>query len=332
MSHFRGSTCTQSPAQLRSPHRMRAFYTDRFVLPLPPGHRFPMVKYSRVRERCLAEGVLSPDDLHEPPAASWAELGQVHHAEYLARVRRGDLTTAEQRRIGFPWSPEMVERSRRSAGATLLAARTALRENAEDGWGVAANLAGGTHHAHAAHGEGFCVFNDAAVTARVLLSEGVVRRVAVLDCDVHQGNGTAAIFATDPAVFTFSIQGAKNFPFRRERSSLDVELPDGTGDDAYLAALELHLPAILRDFRPDLVLYLAGADPFHDDRFGRLSLTKEGLAARDAYVLGLCRQERLPVALAMAGGYARTTEDTVDIHVATLRIAAEMHDSSVRPV
>lgn len=303
---------------------MRAFYTDRFVLPLPDGHRFPMVKYRRIRERCLEEGILAPGDVAEPPAAAWEELALVHHHEYLAAVRDGALPPLAQRRIGFPWSPQMVERSRRSAGATIAAARVALAEAEACGWGVAANLAGGTHHAHAGHGEGFCIFNDAAVAARVLQREGAVARVAVIDCDVHQGNGTAAIFACDPTVFTFSVHGARNFPFRKERGSLDVELPDGAGDEAFLGALELHLPQVLDDFRPGLAIYLAGADPWRDDRFGRLGMTKEGLATRDRLVLGLCRERGIPVAVAMAGGYARDTEDTVDIHVRTIAIAAGM--------
>jgi acetoin utilization deacetylase AcuC-like enzyme len=304
---------------------VRAFYTDRFVLPLPPGHRFPMDKYARLRARCLAEGVLHPHRLAEPPAASWNELALVHDAGYLRAVRDGALDPMAQRRIGFPWSSEMVERSRRSAGATVAAARVALDEAAGAVWGVAANLAGGTHHAHPAHGEGFCVFNDAAVAVRVLQREGRIGRAAVIDCDVHQGNGTAAVFRTDPTVYTFSIHGARNFPFRKEHGSLDVALPDGAGDDAFLAAVELHVPAILEDFRPELVVYLAGADPYHDDRFGRLAMTKDGLAARDRMVLEACCGARVPVAVAMAGGYARDTADTVDVHLATLRIAAEMH-------
>ncbi len=283
-----------------------------------------MDKYRRLRERCLAEGVLGPEDLHEPPAASWSELAEVHQEEYLARVRDGLLSAQEQRRIGFPWSPEMVERSRRSAGASIAAGRAALDAAAEGGWGVAVNLAGGTHHAFRAHGEGFCVFNDAAVAIRVLQRAGRIRRAATVDCDVHQGNGTAAIFAADPSVFTFSIHGAKNYPFRRERSTRDVELPDGAGDDAFFSALEVNLPATVEEFRPDLVFYLAGADPFHDDRFGRLALSKQGLAARDRLVLEICRAAGVPVAVAMAGGYARDTEDTVEIHVATVRTAVEM--------
>ena len=302
---------------------VRAFYTDHFVLPLPEGHRFPMIKYARVRERCLAEGILRESDLREPPAADWDELMLVHDRAYVQRVREGRLEYLEQRRIGFPWSEGMVERSRRSAGATIRAARVALGE--ASGWGVAVNLAGGTHHAYPDHGEGFCVFNDAAVAIRVLQREGAIRRAAVIDCDVHQGNGTAAVFASDPSVFTFSIHGARNFPFRKERSSLDVELPDGAEDDAFLAALELHVPRVLDEFRPELAIYLAGADPFHQDRFGRLAMTKEGLAERDRLVLGACRDAGVPVAVAMAGGYARDTEDTVDIHVSTIRAAAEMH-------
>lgn len=311
---------------------MRAFYTDRFVLPLPEGHRFPMIKYARVRERCLTEGILRPGELEEPPAASWSELALVHDTAYLERVREGTLEPLAQRRIGFPWSPQMVERSRRSVGASLAAGRVALAEAAERGWGIAANLAGGTHHAYPGHGEGFCVFNDAAVAIRVLQHEGLVGRAAVLDCDVHQGNGTAAVFATDPSVFTFSIHGARNYPFRKERSTLDVELPDGAGDDPFLAALELHVPHLLGEFRPDFAVYLAGADPWQDDRFGRLRLSKAGLAERDLLVLGACRAAGVPVVVTMAGGYARDTEDTVDIHVATLRIAASLHDEVKRLV
>ncbi|HEX2094933.1 MAG TPA: histone deacetylase, partial [Longimicrobiaceae bacterium] len=228
---------------------MRAFYSDRFILPLPEGHRFPMVKYARVRERSLAEGVLRPAELAEPPAAAWEELALVHDAAYLERVRDGTLAPLDQRRIGFPWSPQMVERSRRSVGATIAAGRVALDETAERGWGIAANLAGGTHHAYPGHGEGFCVFNDAAVAIRVLQCEGRIHRAVVLDCDVHQGNGTAAVFATDPSVFTFSIHGARNYPFRRERSTRDVELPDRADDEVFLAALEMHLPGLLEEFR-----------------------------------------------------------------------------------
>jgi acetoin utilization deacetylase AcuC-like enzyme len=309
---------------------LRAFYTDRFVLPLPEGHRFPMVKYARVRERCLSEGILEAAEVSEPEAATWEHLGLAHDREYLRRVRDGELSALEQRRIGFPWSVEMVERSRRSVGATIEAGRVATEDARRRGWGIAANLAGGTHHAHAGHGEGFCVFNDAAVATRALQAEGKITRAAIIDCDVHQGNGTAAIFSTDPSVLTFSIHGARNYPFRRERSTIDVDLPDGAGDEAFLSALDLHVPRILDEHRPDLVIYLAGADPFRDDRFGRLSLSKEGLAARDTLVLDACRERAVPVAVTMAGGYGRDTEDTVDIHVRTLAIAAAGEATALR--
>lgn len=293
---------------------MKLFYADHFVLPLPPGHRFPMEKYSRLRERLLASGHFAADDFRVPDAASDTELLRAHDAGYVQRVVRGTLGHDEIRRIGFPWSEAMVERSRRSAGATLAACRAALAE----GW--AANLAGGTHHAFRDRGEGFCVFNDAAVAALAMRAEGLAHRVAIIDCDVHQGNGTAAILANRADCFTFSIHGARNFPFDKETSDLDVELPDGTSDEAYLAALDDALAVVFRH-QPDLVIYLAGADPFEDDRLGRLKLTKAGLAARDERVLAECRRRNLPVAIAMAGGYARQIDDTVAIHAATIDTA-----------
>lgn len=293
---------------------MKLFYADHFVLPLPPGHRFPMEKYSRLRERLLASGHFAADDFRVPDAATDTELLRAHDAGYVQRVVRGTLGHDEIRRIGFPWSEAMVERSRRSAGATLAACRAALAD------GCAANLAGGTHHAFRDRGEGFCVFNDAAVAALAMRAEGRVERVAIVDCDVHQGNGTASILANRADCFTFSIHGARNFPFDKETSDLDVELPDGTGDDAYLAALDDALALVFRH-QPDLVIYLAGADPFEDDRLGRLRLTKAGLTARDERVLTECRHRSLPVAIAMAGGYARQIDDTVAIHAATINTA-----------
>ncbi len=295
---------------------MKAFYSDHFVLPLPEGHRFPMAKYQRLRERVLAEGILDAADVTEAPAASWDQLRLAHAAAYIDAVRTGTLPPEMQRRIGFPWSPEMVERSRRSAGATVAAARAALVD------GAAANLAGGTHHAFEDRGEGYCVFNDVAVAARVLQREGGGPRLAVVDCDVHQGNGTAAIFRHDPSVFTFSMHGAKNYPFRKETSDLDVELADGTGDDEYLALLDQHLPGMLEAHRPALVFYLAGADPFVGDRLGRLGLSFDGLAARDALVFDTCHAAGIPVAVVMSGGYAPDIEDIVRIHTSTIRTAA----------
>lgn len=300
---------------------MRAFYSDHFVLPLPEGHKFPMAKYARLREHIVHAGILPAGSLHEAPIASWDDVRLVHTAEYVEAVATGTLPREAQRRIGFPWSPGMVERSRRSVGATIAASRTALDE------GVAANLAGGTHHAFADRGEGFCVFNDAAIAARVLQRDGAVRRIAIVDCDVHQGNGTAAIFRDDESVFTFSMHGANNFPFRKEDSDLDIAFEDGTGDDEYLAALEHHLDRVLSDHNPDLVFYLAGADPYAGDRLGRLGLTIAGLRHRDEIVLDHCRHRRLPVAISMSGGYADDVEAIVQIHANTIAAAAAAHRS-----
>ena len=296
---------------------MKAFYSDHFVLPLPPEHSFPMAKYRLLRERLGLEAVLDPADIVEASAADWDTLRLVHTPEYVDAVRTGRLTRDAQRRIGFPWSPAMVERSRRSVGATVEAARHALAHASATG----ANLAGGTHHAFADRGEGFCVFNDVAVATRLLTTEGLVRRVAVIDCDVHQGNGTAAIFRDDPAVFTFSTHGRNNYPFRKEASDLDVEWPDGTTDDAYLAALEQHVTRVLAGHHPDLVFYLAGADPYEGDRWGRLKLTIEGLRRRDAIVFDACRAHGVPVTVTMAGGYARDVDAIVTIHANTIRTA-----------
>jgi acetoin utilization deacetylase AcuC-like enzyme len=293
---------------------LEVFYSDHFILPLPPGHRFPMSKYGRLRERVLTSE-LAPL-CRVPDAATDDQILLVHDADYLERVKTGTLSREEQQAIGFPWSPQMVERSRRSSGATIAACRSAL-EN-----GTSANLAGGTHHAFRARGEGFCVFNDAAIAARVMQAEGRVRRVLVIDCDVHQGNGTAAIFADDPTVFTFSIHGANNYPFAKERSDLDVELADGADDRVYLDALEPALAQAMRLASADLAIYLAGADPFIDDRLGRLALTKRGLLERDRMVFTACELAGLPVAVAMAGGYARNIDDSVDIHYATIETAA----------
>jgi acetoin utilization deacetylase AcuC-like enzyme len=295
---------------------VKAFYSDHFVLPLPDGHKFPMAKYSGLRERILSEGILRPDDLHEAPAAAWEDLLLVHAPEYVDAVASGTLPREMQRRIGFPWSPQMVERSRRSVGATIAAATAALDD------GAAANLAGGTHHAFADRGEGFCVFNDVAVAARVLQREHHANRIAILDLDVHQGNGTASIFDGDPSVFTFSMHGDKNFPFKKETSDLDVPLADGTGDDEYLSLLSTHLHQVLNRHRPDFVFYLAGADPFEGDRLGRLKMTIDGLRRRDEIVMQACTAARIPVAISMSGGYATDIDAIVTIHANTIRVAA----------
>ncbi len=296
---------------------MKAFRTDQFDLPLPAGHRFPIAKYARLRERVMASGLVARRDLLVADAATETELGRAHTARYIQAVTEGRLSPGQVRALGFPWSPQLAERSRRSSGATVQACRAALGE------GYAVNLAGGTHNAFADRGEGYCVFNDAAVAALAMISEGRTARVLIADCDVHQGNGTAAIMADKPDVFTFSVHGEKNYPARKERSDLDIALPDGTGDEDYLAVLDQALTDALGRFSPDLAIYLAGADPFEDDSLGRLSLTKEGLAARDRLVLDHLAQAGIPVATTMAGGYARNMEDTVDIHFNTVSVINE---------
>ncbi|MFM7534074.1 MAG: histone deacetylase [Rubrivivax sp.] len=307
---------------------MRAFHADAFVLPLPSGHTFPMSKYALLREAVAA--TLPAVQLCEAPAASDGELALAHEPAWITGVAQGTLSAGQQREIGFPWSPRMVERSRRSVGATIAAARHALF----DGAGVSANLAGGTHHAYSHKGSGYCVFNDVAVAARLMQAEWHRRhrfgrpglRVLVIDLDVHQGNGTASIFRDDPTVFTLSLHGAKNFPFRKEPGDLDVELPDGCTDEPYLRALD---DALARawdrhgDSPPGLGFYLAGADPHENDRLGRLKLSAAGLAERDRRVLAWLGARGVPVAVSMAGGYGREISQTVEIQRRTLELACQ---------
>ena len=288
----------------------------RYTFPLPAGHRFPVAKYAMLRDRVIAEGIIPAERVLDPPGATDDELRLVHTADYVARFNGGALLADDERRIGFPWSPALVERSRRAVGGTLAAARHAMAR------GVAMNLAGGTHHAFADHGEGFCVYNDVAVAIRVLQREGVIRRAAVIDLDVHQGNGTHAIFAGDECVYTFSMHGARNYPFHRVPGTLDLEIADGTGDEAYRDALESTMPGVLAAATPDIVFYIAGADPHEGDSLGRLALSFDGLACRDAYVLTQCREVGLPVTIVIGGGYGRRIEDTVAVHATTARIAA----------
>ncbi len=296
---------------------MKAFFSDSFPLPLPTEHRFPLDKYRRLRERIVSDSLARSIHLVEAPAVTHAQLALVHTPEYLDQVWQGTLTPLAQQRIGFPWSAEMVRRCRHSAGGTLAAARVALRE------GIAVHLAGGTHHAFPDGGQGFCVFNDVAVAIRTLVAERQLRRSVVIDCDVHQGNGTAAIFAADPFTFTFSMHGANNFPFRKCHGDLDLGLPDGTEDDAYSEALRQALTRQLPISDADGVFYLAGADPFVGDRYGKLALTKHGLAHRDQMVIDACRSAAVPLTIVMAGGYARDIDDIVDIHAQTVTLAAQ---------
>lgn len=301
---------------------MSLFYTDVFVLPLPDGHKFPMSKYSLLRERLSNSGLIGDAELKIPPAASDEQLLRAHSEQYLEAVKTGGLTYHQLRRIGFPWTPQMVERSRRSTGATIAAVESAL----DKGWGI--NLAGGTHHAFRDRGEGYCVFNDSVVAARHWQAEGRLKRVLIVDADVHQGNGTASLVRGDETIFSFSIHGEKNFPYHKEVSDLDVALPDGIGDDAYLIALKAGLQQSLERSRPDLVMYLAGADPFEKDRFGRLKLTRQGLLERDRIVMETCRSKGLPFTVAMAGGYAPDVQDTVEIHFATVSLTIRTFKNS----
>jgi acetoin utilization deacetylase AcuC-like enzyme len=303
---------------------MQAFHSDTFVLPLPAGHSFPMSKYRLLRERVEAE--LPQIELREAPMASDGELALAHTPTYVSHVVDGLLSAAQQREIGFPWSPRMVGRARRSVGATVAAARAALRD------GVGANLAGGTHHAYADKGSGYCVFNDVAVAARLMQAETHrlhrrLLRVAVIDLDVHQGNGTASIFRDDSTVFTLSLHGEKNFPFRKEASDLDVNLPDGCGDAPYLDALDAALSQLWSrhvDAMPGLIFYVAGADPHEGDRLGRLKLSAAALTERDRRVFSAARERGIPVAVSMAGGYGKDIADTVAIHLSTLKLASEL--------
>jgi len=297
---------------------MLIYSTSHFVLPLPAAHRFPMRKYALLHERVAA---LAGELLRVPAAVSVDELALAHSHDYIGAVFEGTLSESSQKRIGFPWSAPMVERSRHSAGATLAACRSALAA------GCGINLAGGTHHAHRDHGAGFCVFNDAAVAIRTLQAEGAIDRALIVDLDVHQGDGSAAIFASDRSIFTFSMHGRGNFPFVKAASCLDVELADGTGDQEYLTALSIAMREILSP-RPDLVVYLAGADPYIGDRLGRLALSKRGLSTRDRSVLEMLRDCAIPVAIAMAGGYADVIEDIVDIHATTVEIALALFEPS----
>ena len=296
---------------------MQAFYSDQFVLPLPQGHRFPMAKYAMLRDALVAQ--LPGIQLLQAPRASDAELLRVHTPDYVRGIADGTVPAAVTREIGFPWSQAMAERARRSVGATVAAARSAIRQ------GIGANLAGGTHHAYADKGGGFCVFNDVAVAARVLQAQtqraGRELQVAVIDLDVHQGNGTARIFQQDETVFTLSLHGEKNFPFRKEASDLDVGLPDGTGDADYLAALDRALLELESGYKPQLVFFLAGADPHEGDRLGRLKLTFDGMQARDQRVFDWCLQRRIPLVLLMAGGYGSPIEATLQVQLTTYRLA-----------
>lgn len=302
---------------------MRVSYCEAYYVPLPPRHPFPMGKFPALHRLLLAEGIVRPEDVVAPREADWSDLLLVHTRDYLERLASGTLSRQEERRLGLPWSPALVRRSRHAVQGTINAALMALHD------GIAGNLAGGTHHAMPGHGEGFCVLNDVAVAARVLERARWVRRILIVDLDVHQGNGNAAVFANDPTVYTFSMHGERNYPFRKPPSDCDVALPDGTGDEAYLEALRRHLPEVIDAARPDLVFYLGGIDVLAGDRFGRLALSRAGLIERDRYVIEtVWRRAGLPLVLLLSGGYAATPEATADLHAEMYRAAAALVDGT----
>ena len=300
---------------------MNVFYSDVYVLPLPDGHKFPITKYRLVRDGLLREGIIKPHEfyLSEPVEPEIVKLA--HAPDYVDAVITGTVERLTMRRIGFPWTPELVIRSFTIVGGAIASAEEALES------GVAGNLAGGTHHALWDAGEGFCVFNDLAVVVQYLFAQGLVRRVAIIDLDVHQGNGTAAILGGRDDVYLLSMHGAKNYPFRKVPSTIDIDLADNTGDDEYLRLLAQELPKIIA-WRPDIILYQAGVDPLEADTLGRLSLTMQGLAKRDAMVFRACRQHGIPLSLAMGGGYAKPVEVTVQAHIQTYRVLREIYDEN----
>jgi len=299
---------------------MQLFYSPRYYADIGQGHIFPIRKFELVRDRLLAEQTIHPDEIIEPLPATLDQVLLVHSKDYVSRLCSGTLTTKELRRLGLPWSESLVRRSFYATGGTIAAAHTALLQ------GYGSNLAGGTHHSFADRGEGFCVLNDVAIAILLLRKEGLIRRAAIVDCDVHQGNGTATIFADDRDTFTFSIHGVNNYPLFKARSTLDVELPDGTTDDEYVACLTSYLPTVLA-FDPEIVFYLAGADPFGGDKLGRLALTIAGLRERDRYVLRECYEREIPVVTVMSGGYGKDINDTIEIHCNTIRTVKEVFES-----
>ena len=304
---------------------MRVFYSPYYYADIGEGHTFPIRKFELARNRLLGEGTLTANDLVEPEPASRADVLLVHTEDYVSRLCEGTLTASELRRLGLPWSKTLVRRSFYAVGGTIAAARHAIES------GCGSNLAGGTHHAFADRGEGFCVMNDVAVAIRVLQRDGLIQRAAIVDCDVHQGNGTATIFAGDDAVFTFSMHGAKNYPLFKARSILDVELADGTGDEEYLQVLRDSLVLVFRH-QPEIIFYLAGADPFAGDKLGRLTLSIGGLRERDEHVLRTCYDAEVPVVTVMSGGYGTDINDTIEIHCNTIRTVRKVLTDQVSEV
>ncbi len=300
---------------------MKIIHSDILSFPLYENQSFLVSKYQRLTRRIIAAGLASPDELLTPAEATLAQITRVHDPDYVDRLLKGQLSDHEIREVGLPWSPQIIERARRTAAATVETCRWALQQ------GVALHLGGGTHHAFSDRAKGFCWLNDCAIAAQAMIAEGLASRVLILDCDVHQGDGTAAIFRDAPNVFTFSIHGCTSYPYHRQPGDLDIDLPADAGTTAYLEALEKGLETALDRFQPELVIYLAGADVYEDDRFGCLALSREGIAQRDRMVLSRFAEFRIPVAVTLAGGYARLIEEAVEIHMQTARIAFEFHRS-----
>jgi acetoin utilization deacetylase AcuC-like enzyme len=301
---------------------MRVFYSPHYYADIGDTHIFPIRKFELVRDRLLSEGTLHPNELVEPDPANVEDVRLVHTNDYVSRLCAGELTAKEIRRLGLPWSESLVRRSFYAVGGTISAAQTALEH------GCGSNLAGGTHHSFADHGEGFCVFNDVAIAIRTLRKDGLIQRAAIVDCDVHQGNGTATIFAGDDDIFTFSIHGVNNYPLFKVCSTRDIELPDATSDVVYLARLTGSLPDVF-DWNPDIVFYLAGADPHLNDKLGRLAVSTEGLRQRDAHVLTECFLREIPVTTVMSGGYGKDIDETIEIHCNTIRTIKEIFEPQV---
>lgn len=301
---------------------MQVFYTPRYYADIGPGHVFPIRKFELVRDRLLAEGTLEPAEIVEPAPAPLEDVLLVHTTDYVSRLCSGNLTTKESRRLGLPWSESLVQRSFYAVGGTLAATRASLAA------GYSSNLAGGTHHSFSDRGEGFCVLNDVAIAIRAMRARKLFQRAAIVDCDVHQGNGTATIFARDDDTFTFSIHGANNYPLFKAQSTLDVELADDTSDTEYLDTLAKHLPSVF-GADPEIVFYLAGADPYKGDKLGRLALSIDGLRKRDAYVLRECYEREVPIVTVMSGGYGKDINDTIEIHCNTIRMVKEIFEPRV---
>jgi acetoin utilization deacetylase AcuC-like enzyme len=294
-------------------------YHPDYVTPLPPEHRFPMGKFGKIYETLLDEGIATLDQIHQPELVPLAWIEQVHTPDYVKAYCEGSLDPKAQRRIGLPWSPALVTRTRTAVSGTLLTAQLALAH------GLACNTAGGTHHAFADFGSGFCIFNDLAITARIIQQLGLAKKILIVDLDVHQGDGTAMIFQDDPTVFTFSIHCQANFPFRKQQSDLDVPLEVGLADEAYLKVLAAHLPDLLTEVNPDLIIYDAGVDPHRDDRLGKLALTDAGLFQRDRYVLKTCVLAGYPVATVVGGGYAKDIDTLAQRHILLHQAATEIY-------